>query len=117
MKKTILAKNIKKLRLFKALNQTEFAELFNITRSAVGSYEEGRAEPRLDTLLKIADSFKLSVDEIIRKELTVNQIARFEYPKVKNVEMDQLHEKMADLSKKMSSIEATLNVVLANRKK
>ena len=117
MKRTILAKNIKKLRLFKALNQTEYAELFDITRSAVGSYEEGRAEPRLETLMKIADYFKLTVDEIIRKELTVNQIARFEYPKEKNVEMDQLHSKMADLSKKMSSIDATLKVILSNRKK
>ena len=30
MTKTIIAKNFKKLRLFKSMNQTEFAELFDI---------------------------------------------------------------------------------------
>ena len=108
MQKTIIAKNFKKLRLFKNMNQTEFSELFGITRSSVGSYEEGRAEPKLETLLKVADLFKLTVDAIIRKELTVNQIARFEYPLPKSKDINELEQKIDELNKKVSRIETLL---------
>lgn len=108
MQKTIISKNFKKLRLFKGLNQTEFSELFGITRSSVGSYEEGRAEPKLETLIKVADHFKLNVDAIIRKELTVNQIARFEYPAPAAKNINDLEQKMDELNKKVSRIETLL---------
>ena len=108
MQKAIIAKNFKKLRLFKSLNQTEFAELFGITRSTVGSYEEARAEPKLETLIKVADHFKLNVDDIIRKELTVNQIAKFEYPLPQAKNMDQLNSRIASIDKRLNSIEKLL---------
>jgi DNA-binding XRE family transcriptional regulator len=108
MTKTIIAKNFKKLRLFKSLNQTEFADLFDITRSTVGSYEEGRAEPKLDTLLKVADHFKIKVDDIIRKELTVNKIANFEYPIPEAKNMKDLNSKLESVNKRLDSIERLL---------
>ena len=70
-------KNIRKLRIAKKMTQTEFAELFNLKRTAVGSYEEGRAEAKVDTVIKIADHFKLSLDQLLRKELTINEIFHF----------------------------------------
>ena len=99
MKKTTIGKNFKKLRLFKSLNQTEFADLFEVTRSAIGSYEEGRAEPKLETLIKVADHFKLKVDDIIRKELTVNQIAGFKYPIDDGIKTNQVYNEIRRLSK------------------
>ncbi|MCB9222708.1 MAG: helix-turn-helix transcriptional regulator [Crocinitomicaceae bacterium] len=112
MKKTIIAKNFRKLRSFKGLNQTEFADLFGITRSTVGSYEEGRAEPKLETLLKIADYFKLSVDDLIRKELTVNKIAGFDQPEPNRVEMNQLMGRMKEMNERMESMDASLQKLL-----
>lgn len=70
-------KNIRKLRIAKKMTQTEFAELFNLKRTAVGSYEEGRAEAKIDTIIKIADHFKLSLDQLLKKELTINEIFHF----------------------------------------
>ena len=105
MKKTIIGKNFKKLRLFKSLNQTEFADLFEVTRSAIGSYEEGRAEPKLDTLIKVADHFKLKVDDIVRKELTVNQIAGFKYPMDEGIQNERIYSEIRDLSKKIEILE------------
>ncbi len=72
-----IGKNIRKIRISKKMTQTEFAELFNLKRTAVGSYEEGRAEPKIDTLIKIADYFKLSLDQLLRKELSINEIFHF----------------------------------------
>ena len=70
-------KNIRKIRITKKLTQTEFAELFDLKRTAVGSYEEGRAEAKIATVIKIADYFKLSLDQLLRKELTINEIFHF----------------------------------------
>lgn len=70
-------KNIRKIRIAKKMTQTEFAELFDLKRTALGSYEEGRAEAKIDTIIKIADYFKLSLDQLLRKELTINDIFHF----------------------------------------
>ncbi len=59
------------------MTQSEFAELFDLKRTAVGAYEEGRAEAKIDTIIKIADYFKLSLDKLLRKELTINDIFHF----------------------------------------
>lgn len=72
-----IGKNIRKIRISKKMTQTEFAELFNLKRTAVGSYEEGRAEPKIETLIKISDYFKLSLDQLLRKELSINEIFHF----------------------------------------
>jgi len=70
-------KNIRKIRIAKKMTQTEFADLFDLKRTALGSYEEGRAEAKIDTIIKIADYFKLSLDQLLRKELTINEIFHF----------------------------------------
>lgn len=70
-------KNIRKIRIAKKMTQTEFAELFELKRTALGSYEEGRAEAKINTIIQIADYFKLSIDQLLRKELTINEIFHF----------------------------------------
>jgi len=74
---SLIGINIKKIRSVKGLNQTEFANLFGLTRANIGSYEEQRAEPKLDVIIKIAKYFKLSIDKLVTKELTVNEISNF----------------------------------------
>ena len=70
-------KNIRKIRIAKKMTQTAFADLFDLKRTALGSYEEGRAEAKIDTVIKIADHFKLTLDQLLRKELTINEIFHF----------------------------------------
>jgi len=71
-------KNIKKIRAIKKLSQTAFADIFSLTRAAVGAYEEGRAEAKIDTIISIANHFSLTVDVLLRKELTVNELYHFD---------------------------------------
>ncbi len=72
------ALNLKKIRQLKRLSQTEFAKIFGMTRATVGAYEEGRAEPRIDKLIEIANYFGLTVDQLVRKRLTVNEISHYQ---------------------------------------
>jgi len=70
-------KNIKKIRLIKKLSQSAFAEVFGLTRSSIGAYEEGRAEPKLEIIIKIANYFSISVDSLVNAEITVNELSHF----------------------------------------
>jgi transcriptional regulator with XRE-family HTH domain len=74
--------NLKKIRVVKKLSQTQFADLFALTRSAVGAYEEGRAEAKIDKIIEIADYFNLSLDALLRKKLSVNEILHYNTNKV-----------------------------------
>lgn len=73
-----VGKNIRKLRAVKKLSQAAFAELFGLARPSVGAYEEGRSEPKMETLIQIAQYFGLSVDLLLTKELTVNELYHFD---------------------------------------
>jgi len=73
-----IGKNIKKIRSVKKISQNAFSELFKLSRTAVGSYEEGRAEPKIETIIQIANYFGLSIDLLLTKELTVNDLYRFD---------------------------------------
>jgi transcriptional regulator with XRE-family HTH domain len=75
---SFVGKNIRKLRTVKKLSQASFAELFGLARPSVGAYEEGRSEPKMETLIQIAQHFGLSVDLLLTKELTVNELYHFD---------------------------------------
>lgn len=63
-------KNLKYLRKLRGWTQEEFAQKLRIKRSLLGAYEEERADPRMEVLEVIADMFKLSLDELLRKDLS-----------------------------------------------
>ncbi len=73
----IIGKNIRKIRSVKKLSQASFAEIFNLARPSVGAYEEGRSEPKLETVIQIAHYFGISIDSLLTKELTINDLFNF----------------------------------------
>lgn len=62
--------NLKYLRKLRGWTQEEFANKLRIKRSLLGAYEEERAEPRIDVLEVVCDIFKLTLDDILRKDLS-----------------------------------------------
>ena len=64
------AQNIKFLRGQKGISQTSLAETFQLTRGQLASYEDARAEPSQETLIKYSDFFKLPIDVLIKYDLT-----------------------------------------------
>lgn len=73
-----LGQNIKKLRQVKGLSQQAFAELFELKRANISSYEEQRAEPKLEYVIKIANYFSIPLNDFIERQLSVNEILKFE---------------------------------------
>src|SRR5215207_8492033 len=66
-------KNLKYLRKLRGWTQEEFAQKLRIKRSLLGAYEEERADPRIDVLETVCDMFKLTLDELLRKDLSDNK--------------------------------------------
>ncbi len=66
-----IAKNIKHLRGLKSLTQEQFSIELDISKSRVGSYEEGRSEPPIDTLIELSDFFNISIDAFVKNDLTL----------------------------------------------
>jgi transcriptional regulator with XRE-family HTH domain len=66
---TFAGKNLRYLRRLRGWTQEEFANKLKIKRSLIGAYEEERAEPRIEVLEVIGQLFKLSLDELLLKDL------------------------------------------------
>lgn len=73
-------KNIKKIRNVRGLTQSQLADLLEVSRGVISSYEEGRAEPKIETILKTAEVFHLSTDILLCSNVTVNQLSGFSLP-------------------------------------
>jgi len=64
-----LGPNIRFLRKQKEWTQAQLAEKLQVNRSLIGAYEEGRSEPRLDTLQMFCHLFSVSLEELLYKKL------------------------------------------------
>lgn len=63
-------KNLRYLRKLRGWTQEEFANKLKIKRSLIGAYEEERAEPRLEVMELICNTFKLSLEDFLFKDLS-----------------------------------------------
>lgn len=61
--------NITWLRKQHNLSQQQLADLLEIKRSLLGSWEEGRSVPQYAELITVSDYFNIAVDELLRFEL------------------------------------------------
>ena len=57
--------NLKLLRQEEKLNQKQLATLVGVSQQCISEWENGKIEPTMSMLWKLADIFKISVDELI----------------------------------------------------
>ena len=53
------------IRKAKTSSQKEMASLLNVSRQSISNYEKGNAQPSLQNLVKIADTFDISLDYLL----------------------------------------------------
>lgn len=61
----LLGKRIKEYRTKNRLTQSELGKLVNVTKVSICCYENGTRTPTLDTLIDLANVFKVNVNELI----------------------------------------------------
>src|SRR6187401_2490945 len=86
--------NLKYLRKLRGWTQEEFAVKLGIKRSLIGAYEEERADPRLEVLEIVSDIFKLSLDELLLKDISNtgnNFLAKRRQQKMMTAERNLIH--------------------------
>lgn len=91
-----LGKKIVKIRKDNNLTQEDFAEKYNVTRQTVSSWENSKSYPDLDTLVKISNDFKISLDVLLKEDKKV----------IENISKSQKD------SKKYKSIVVVLSVII-----
>lgn len=62
---TKVSKNIKKLRTERNLTQEDIAKELFVTRQTVSSWESGRTQPDIETLMKLSELFSVTAEELI----------------------------------------------------
>lgn len=75
--KSYIGSNLKFLRKKTNCTQDELSKRLEIGRHSIGSYEEGRAEPKIDTLFQMADLFKIPAEAIVKRDLSQLTDAEF----------------------------------------
>jgi transcriptional regulator with XRE-family HTH domain len=69
---TFFSQNLRFLRskMSEKTSQEKLAELLNIKKPTLGSYESGRAEPKYADLISLAEFFNVEVDELLKEDLS-----------------------------------------------
>ena len=66
--KNEIGKNIKALRILYGKTQSELAQMLGGKKSLVSNYENGYSTPDIFMLIKIADIFDVSLDELVGRK-------------------------------------------------
>lgn len=93
-----LALRLRYLREANNLDRNEMAEKMNLTYSCILQYEMGIREPRLDTLVEIAEIFKVSLDFLIGKEKNGNMQNILDIFSSENASFEEKEEVYLDIS-------------------
>ena len=65
-----LARTLKYLRLAYGLTQDDLGAFLNISRQAYSNYENLKRSPDLDSLIRLASLYHLSLDDLVSRELS-----------------------------------------------
>lgn len=71
-----LSEKIRTLRRKSGMSQEELAEKLNVSRQAVSKWELGAAVPSPDKLVDISDLFDVTLDRLMREELSAQPSER-----------------------------------------
>jgi len=66
--KIILMKRLKELREAKGLSQEELAKSMGVVQKTISSYETGRSEPDIQTIIKLSNFFDVTVGYFLGTE-------------------------------------------------
>jgi transcriptional regulator with XRE-family HTH domain len=103
---TYISTNIKFLRNKLGMTQTDLAEKLGKTSAAISDYEKGKSVPPLEVAFKISKLFKISIDDLAKKNLQRDDILLQEG--ISAVEEPDYKAKYAENQKKLEEKLKTL---------
>jgi transcriptional regulator with XRE-family HTH domain len=91
---TKIGANIKKVRTAKGLSQQAFADLFELTRGNISSYEENRADPKIETVIQIANYFNIPLNQFITQNISIHEILKYNGDKLIEDEKQNINRQL-----------------------
>ena len=70
-------KKLKELREKLDISQTELSKKIGIPQSSYSHFEVGRSEPNINTLIKLADFFKVPIDALVERKFNGVDFSKF----------------------------------------
>jgi len=64
-----IAENLQYLIGNEGVSNDAFGRIFNLNRGAIGAYLANKAKPKIETLQKISDYYKISIDNLVNVEI------------------------------------------------
>lgn len=109
--KTYIDQNIKYLLHREKWDHATFAAQFDVSRAMVSHYVLGKNTPKIETLAKIADHFNMTIDDLVRIELSKKpQVQENDELYSKEVHSLQKPSKANVFSIRISDLEKTIKV-------
>lgn len=87
-----IAKNLQFLRKREKITQEDLAEKLNVSRQSVSKWETGEAYPETEKLLALCELFDVSLDGLMRSDLTVGVDGNI----INDNNMDSIHQTATD---------------------
>ena len=108
---------IKELRLNAGLKQIDFCKILGVSQSTLSGYENNVSEPDINTILKIASYFDVTVDYLLgnsdkKNASTPNEADTY----TMDSELEQLFEKLSE-DGKQTIIDLARSIVSREQKK
>ena len=87
-----LAENIQRRRKAAGWTQEQLAQKCAVSRQAVSKWEAGQSVPSLDKLRQLANSFGISVDELVQDDPAAEPVEASQTSSPSLVELDQARQ-------------------------
>ena len=70
-----MVKNLKRLRSKAGISQRELAEIVMVSQQSINKHENHNVEPDIETLIKLADYFKVSLDYLVGRDYSGTELS------------------------------------------
>ena len=94
--------NMRFLRKQNKMTQRELGEVLGYGYTTISNYENGRNEPSIYDLKKIANYFEVTIDYLVGNTSKINSEQSYEYTK----ELESIRETLNELSNKINNLVA-----------
>lgn len=87
--------NIKKIRKQKGFTQKELGQKLGISQAAIGQFESNKANPKMETIQKIADALNVSINDLIpdsydRTMQIGNEVSVYDYSFIESLAIHKI---------------------------
>ena len=103
--------NLRYLRKSMHLDQAYLAEALQVQPGTISSYETGRNDPKIAGLVKLAEIFDISIDDLLLKDLN-SQDSDITTRKELEVELAHLRRENADLRELVETQRQLIEVLM-----